>query len=451
VAIRILLIDDEANIRRSVTGLLGDEGYGVEALDNAEAGLERIEEKAPDLLLLDVRLPGMDGIELLEKLRGKAIGFPVIVLSGHATIDVAVQATKLGAFDFLEKPINPERLLLTVRHAVEIGRLKRENRALRSREEEMIGEHPLVAALRKEIERAAPSTGRVLVYGENGTGKELVARAIHQRSDRRAGPFVKVNCAAIPKDLIESELFGHEKGAFTGATEKRIGKIEAADGGSLLLDEVGDMSLETQAKLLRVLEARELERVGGKTPISFDVRVLSATNKNLTEEIRQGRFREDLFYRLAVIPITVPPLRDRGSDIPLLVESFLARFAEENGRRPKHFTSEAKDLLLGYPWPGNVRELRNLVERLLIMTEGDEIGAADVSRVIGGGERREEDGGPRSLRERVEQFEIRVIDETLRRNGGNVAETARELNTDRANLHRKMRRYGIRAKGEEKA
>jgi two-component system nitrogen regulation response regulator NtrX len=415
VAIRILLIDDEANIRRSVTGLLGDEGYGVEALDNAEAGLERIEGETPDLLLLDVRLPGMDGLELLDKLRGKGVDFPVIVLSGHATIDAAVRATKLGAFDFLEKPINPERLLLTVRHALEIGRLKRENRALRSREEEMIGEHPLVATLRKEIERAAPSTGRVLNYGENGTGKELVARAIHRASDRRAGPFVKVNCAAIPKDLIESELFGHEKGAFTGATEKRIGKIEAADGGTLLLDEVGDMSLETQAKLLRVLESRELERVGGKTPIPFDVRVLSATNKNLSEEIREGRFREDLFYRLAVIPITVPPLRQRGSDIPLLVEAFLGRFAEENGRRPKRFTLEAKDLLLGYHWPGNIRELRNLVERLLIMTDEEEIGAPEVSRVIGGGERREEDSGPRSLRERVEQFEIRIIDEVLRR------------------------------------
>jgi len=442
----ILIIDDEPNIRKTLAGLLEEEGFAAESLASAEEGLARIDKRAPDLLLLDVRLPGIDGIALLERLAKERRRFPVIVLSGHATIDMAVRATRLGAFDFQEKPVDPERLLLTIRHALEIAGLREENRTLRARAGaagKMIGRHPSMRALLGEIARAAPSKGRVLIFGENGSGKELVARAVHEGGTRRDGPFVRVNCAAIPKDLIESELFGHERGAFTGATERRIGKIEAADGGTILLDEVGDMSLETQAKLLRVLESRELERLGGRGMISFDVRVLAATNKDLHDEIAEGRFREDLYYRLAVIPIRVPPLRERASDIPLLAASFLRHFAEENGRRPKTFTGEAIDLLLGYRWPGNVRELRNLVERLVIMTDGDEIGAGEVGAVLGEGRERADGRGSLPLRERLERFEVGIIRDALRESGGNVAETARRLRTDRANLHRKMRRFGI--------
>ncbi|MBM3321738.1 MAG: sigma-54-dependent Fis family transcriptional regulator [Candidatus Eisenbacteria bacterium] len=447
----ILVVDDEPNIRRTLTGLLEDEGFDVKCTASAEEALEAIGKSPPDLLLLDVFLPGMDGIAFLEKLREKGAAFPVVVLSGHASIEMAVRATKLGAFDLQEKPVDPERLLLAVRNALEVARLRAENRSLRASLRApgaILGEHPLMAELRDEIAKAAPSNGRVLVHGENGTGKELVARAIHEASERKEKPFVRVNCAAIPKDLIESELFGHEKGAFTGATEQRIGKIEAAEGGTLLLDEVGDMSLETQAKLLRVLEARELERVGGRTPIPFDVRILSATNKNLRKEIEKGSFREDLYFRLAVIPIRVPPLRERASDIPILVEHFLARLAEENGRKPKRFSRGALDRLVDHTWPGNVRELRNLVERLVIMCPEGEIGRSDVDRAIGVlGEENGADGAA-SLRERVERYEIRVIREALLQSRGNVAETARALATDRANLHRKMRRYGIRPREE---
>ena len=446
---RILVIDDEANIRRALTGLLGDEGFDVESRGSAEAGFDTVVENPPDLLLLDVRLPGMDGIEFLEKLKKENFRFPVIVLSGHATIDSAVQATRLGAFDFMEKPVEPEHLLLTISHALEITGLQEENSALRAEVRgpgEMIGLARSMIDLNDQIRRAAPSHGRVLISGENGTGKELVAWAIHEKSLRRTGPFIKVNCAAIPKDLIESELFGHEKGAFTGATAMRIGKIEAADGGTLLLDEVGDMSLETQAKLLRVLEAKELERVGGKGMIHFDVRVIAATNKELSTEIDQGRFREDLYYRLAVIPITVPPLRERADDIPLLVAHFSRLFAEENGKRPVRFSDGAMSRLLEYGWPGNVRELKNLVERLLIMGEEDEIPESDVTDVLlkSGPVAKLPEGG--SFRERVERFEVGILSEALRRNGGNISETARELQTDRANLHRKMKRYGIRTR-----
>ncbi|MFH1278172.1 MAG: sigma-54 dependent transcriptional regulator [Candidatus Eisenbacteria bacterium] len=445
----VLIVDDETNIRRTLAGLLEDEGYAVESCGDAEEGLRRVRAHPPDLLLLDVRLPGMDGLAFLEILAKEELGVPVVMMSGHATVDAAVRATKLGAFDFLEKPVDPERLLLVLAHCLEITRLRAENRILRERTgaaASMIGEHPAMRELRDEIARAAPSSGRVLVMGENGTGKELVARAIHLGSDRKEGPFVQVNCAAIPKDLIESELFGHEKGSFTGATERRIGKIEQADRGTLLLDEVGDMSLETQAKLLRVLEARELERVGGRTTIPFDVRFVSATNKNLRREIEEKRFREDLYYRLAVIPITVPPLRERASDIPLLIGHFLRRFTEENGKRPKRFDQDALDLLVGYRWPGNVRELRNLLERLFIMVEESEIGPDRVARFLGEGRTGPTTAAPpagSNLRDRVDRFETDLIRESLRRHGGNVAETARDLSTDRANLHRKMKRHGI--------
>ncbi len=441
---QILVIDDEQNIRRMLAGILEDEDYGVETVSSAEEAAERIEQIDPDLVLLDVQLPGMDGISYLKQMAGRSRMPGVIIMSGHATIDMAVQATRLGAFDFLEKPIDPERLLLTVRHAFEIRALRNENRVLREASSsvwELVGSTPSMESLRSEVGRAAPSHGRVLIFGENGTGKELVARAVHMASDRSRKPFIRVNCAAIPKDLIESELFGHEKGAFTGATQQRIGKIEQAEGGTLLLDEVGDMALETQAKLLRVLEARELERVGGRKTISFDVRVLSATNKDLQKEIADGAFREDLYYRLAVIPITVPPLRDRSDDIPLLVKHFSERFSEESGRSPREFSSDAMDSLRTHQWPGNVRELKNAVERLQIMSRGEVITLSDVRPVIGTSRPTGQVGG--SFRERVERFEFDLLLDALRRNGGNVAETARELETDRANLHRKMKRFGI--------
>ncbi len=471
---RILVIDDEENIRKMLQGLLEDEGYDVDVAGSAEDGAAILKENAPDAFFLDVQLPGMDGVSFLESLG--AGNFPAaIVMSGHATIDMAVRATRVGAFDFLEKPLDPERLLLTLRNALRVGALERENAALRraaSVAREMIGNSAAMRKLREEIAYAAPSPARVLITGENGTGKELVARAIHEESPRGRAPFIKVNCAAIPKDLIESELFGHEKGAFTGASQQRIGKIEQADRGTLLLDEIGDMSLETQAKLLRVLETNELERVGGKKTIAFDVRVLAATNKVLTDEIAAGRFREDLYYRIAVVPIDVPPLRSRTEDIAALVLHFERRFSEESGRLAKPFSPDAIARLESHDWPGNIRELRNVVERLQIMSRRDTIGAGEVHEVLvtarsgaahtGGATAPQTKGAPqtpqtpqspgspdtgaRSFRERVEGFEIELIEATLRKHGGNVAETARALDTDRANLHRKMKRYGIQAK-----
>ncbi len=446
---RVLVIDDEENIRTTLIGVLADEGYDVEAVASAEEGMKRIDAGGIDVLLLDVQLPGIDGITFFRKLAERKGAPATVIVSGHATVDMAVEAVRLGAFDFLEKPIDPERLLLSIAHAKEIRALKEENRALRGTTSEMVGRSTAMETLRAEIAKAAPSNGRVLISGENGTGKELVARAIHDGSERSRGPFIRVNCAAIPNDLIESELFGHEKGAFTGATVARTGRIEQADGGTLLLDEVGDMSLATQAKMLRVLEANELERVGGSKTISFDVRVLAATNKDLAEEIREGRFREDLFYRLAVIPIHVPPLRERKGDVEILLDHFVAHFTEECGRPPKRFSEGARAALDAYRWPGNVRELKNLVERLLIMTDGERIGREEVERALrpaGGGKAGNVEEG--SFRERVERFEIDLIRAALRRNGGNVAETARELRTDRANLHRKMKRYGIDAKSD---
>ncbi|NNE08905.1 MAG: sigma-54-dependent Fis family transcriptional regulator [Gemmatimonadetes bacterium] len=459
MARRILVIDDEENIRKMLQGLLEDEGYEVAVAASAEEGAAILRESAPDAFFLDVQLPGMDGVSFLESLG--AGNFPAaIVMSGHATIDMAVRATRVGAFDFLEKPLDPERLLLTLRNALRVGALERENADLRRAAEvarEMVGNSAAMQKLREEIAYAAPSPARVLITGENGTGKELVARAIHEESPRAGGPFIKVNCAAIPKDLIESELFGHEKGAFTGASQQRIGKIEQAEGGTLLLDEIGDMSLETQAKLLRVLEANELERVGGRKTIPFDVRVLSATNKVLPDEIGAGRFREDLYYRIAVVPIEVPPLRDRIEDIADLARHFERLFSEESGRLAKPFSSDAIARLESHDWPGNIRELRNVVERLQIMSrretiEGDEVHQALATARSGatpGGEPERQtarDTSALSFRDRVERFEIDLIEATLRRHGGNVAETARALDTDRANLHRKMKRYGIRAK-----
>src|SRR5712672_903395 len=378
----ILIVDDEPGVRSSLSGVLRDEGYSVEAVPSGEACLERVTRGAVDLIVLDVWLPGMDGLATLARLRERQVVAQAFQISGHGNIESAVRAIKMGAFDFVEKPLSLEKTVLVVRNALRQRRLEAENRALRAkvdRHQTMVGESYAMRQLREQVEMAAPTNGRVLIYGENGTGKELVARTIHALSHRRAAAFIEVNCAAIPEELIESELFGHVRGAFTGAVADRRGKFEAADGGTLFLDEIGDMSLKTQAKVLRVLQEQTMEAVGGSARITVDARVVAATNKALQAEIRAGRFREALYFRLNVIPIFVPPLRDRQEDIPLLADHFMADFAREYGRRLKNFESGARSVLQHYPWPGNVRELRNVIERLMIMVPGDAISSSDLS------------------------------------------------------------------------
>src|SRR6187399_2502246 len=384
----ILIVDDEPGVRSSLSGVLRDEGYEVEAVASGEACLDRLTRSPVDLIVLDVWLPGMDGLATLTRLRERQVDSQVVLISGHGNIESAVRAIKLGAFDFVEKPLSLEKTVLVIGNALRQRKLEAENRALRARvdrHETMVGESYAIGQLREQVAMAAPTNGRVLIYGENGTGKELVARTIHALSRRRNTAFVEVNCAAIPEELIESELFGHTRGAFTGAVADRRGKFEVADGGTIFLDEIGDMSLKTQAKVLRVLQEQTMEAVGGSTRIRVDARVLAATNKDLTEEIRAGSFREDLYFRLNVIPIFVPPLRERIEDIPLLADHFMALLAREYGRRPKTFEAEAVAVLRRYGWPGNVRELRNVVERLMIMVPGEVVTAADLAFLGQGG------------------------------------------------------------------
>jgi len=443
----ILIVDDEKNIRSSLEGILRDEGYEVRSVGSGEELLRQASVGAPDLVILDVWLPGMDGLQALEELRRVAPELPVIMISGHSSVETAVRATKLGAYDFIEKPLSLEKTVLTVRNALEHRRLAQENLALRQRLQaryEIVGDSPAMHALRTQIQSAAPSHGRVLIRGESGTGKELVARAIHAQSLRAERPFVEVNCAAIPDELIESELFGHERGSFTGATNKRRGKFELADGGTIFLDEVGDMSLKTQAKVLRVLQEQTFERVGGGDTLTVDVRVIAASNKNLEEEIGKGTFREDLFYRLNVIPFEVPPLRERKEDIPLLATHFLCLFSQEYGKREKTLSHAALALLDQAAWPGNVRELRNIMERMVIMVQPDIIEADDlepslrfppppeVTEVIEG-----------TLREAREAFEKQLILRRLAEAHWNVTRAADRLGIERSNLYRKMRAYGI--------
>jgi len=441
----ILIVDDEKAIRTALSGILEDEGYRVASAGAGTEALARVADELPELVILDIWMPDLDGLETLAELKRLHPDLAVVMISGHGTIETAVKATKLGAYDFIEKPLSLEKTLLVVARALEHARLERENRALRQRIEqgyELVGDSPGIRELRRQIAVAAPTNGRVLVYGENGVGKELVARAIHARSARRERPFVEVNCAAIPEELIESELFGHEKGAFTGAIARRRGKFELADGGTLFLDEVGDMSLKTQAKVLRVLEEQAFERVGGKETIRVDVRVIAASNQNLADLIAQGRFREDLFYRLNVIPIEVPPLRQRREDIPLLVQHFLRVFSTEYGRRPKVVTGEAMAYFMTYAWPGNVRELRNMVERLVIMTPGEVIGPEHLPpplRPVEGAEAL----GERTLREAREAFERAFITAELRANDWNITRTAQRLGIGRVNLWKKLKAFGI--------
>ncbi len=449
----ILVVDDEASILESLKGVLGDEGYRVRTADSGTAALAMLREEQPQAVLLDIWMPGMDGIEALKRMRESYPDVPVIMMSGHGTIETAVRATKLGAYDFLEKPLSYEKIVLLIQHAASESRLLSENRALRRKVDsrwEMIGGSPAMEELKQQIATAGPSRGRVLISGESGTGKELVARAIHAASDRAVRQFVEVNCAAIPQDLIESELFGHVKGAFTGATADKPGKFEQADGGTIFLDEVGDMSLATQAKVLRVLQEQTFERVGGTQTIRVDVRVIAASNKDLQAEIAAGRFRDDLYFRLAVIPIHVPPLRERALDIPLLVSRFLGTLSEEYGKRPKTVSPGALTRLGAHSWPGNVRELKNLVERLVIMAPGPEIREADLpplgEREAGVSPAAEPVVGP--LREARAEFERRYILDRLRANKGNVSRTAEELEIERSNLHRKIKALGIEIDSE---
>jgi two-component system nitrogen regulation response regulator NtrX len=451
----ILVVDDEKNIRSSLEAILKDEGYRVRGAASGEELLKQVQQTVPDLVILDVWLPGMDGLQALTELKRIHPELPVIMISGHGTVESAVKAIKLGAYHFIEKPPSLEMTLLTVRNALDRQRLELENRALRQTLEqryEIVGESPVIHALRAQIQSAAPSHGRVLIRGESGTGKELIARAIHRQSLRADKPFVEVNCAAIPEELIESELFGHEKGAFTGATTKRRGKFELADGGTIFLDEVGDMSLKTQAKVLRVLQEQTFERVGGTEILTVDVRVIAASNKALEGEIQKGSFREDLFYRLNVIPFEILPLRERKEDIPLLATYFLHLFSEEYGKREKNLSPETLDLLLQHPWPGNVRELRNVMERMVIMVPQDTIQDFDLAPSLRArpGAAAEAPSEPATewdgtLREAREHFERQYIVRRLGETHWNITRTAERLGIERSNLHRKMKAYGIDA------
>jgi two-component system nitrogen regulation response regulator NtrX len=451
---RILVIDDEAAIRDSLKMTLEYEGYEFLAAATGQEGLALIERESPDLVLLDVKMPGMDGLEVLDRVRAINDALPVVVVSGHGTISTAVEATKKGAFDFIEKPFASDRVLVSLRNALDQRRLRDENRSLKKAVEvrhQMIGESPALKQVTAAIARAAPTNATVLIQGESGVGKELVARTIHRNSLRSRERFVQVNCAAIPEELIESELFGHEKGSFTGATEKQVGKFEQADRGTIFLDEVGDMSAKTQAKVLRVLQEGEVERLGSARTIKVDVRVIAATNKNLEEEIERGRFREDLYFRLAVIPIFVPPLRDRSGDIALLVRYYIEQLSRDSNARPKRITPGALDALQRYRWKGNIRELRNTVERLIIMTAGDTIDVADLpdlvrstgasSAVKASGDNEPVKAG--TLREFKDVSERAYLVSKLRENGWNISKTAEVIDTPRSNLYKKLEQYQI--------
>ena len=448
---RVLIVDDEPGVRSSLMGVLRDEGYDVESAESGEACLDKAVRRAFDVIVLDIWLPGMDGLATLTRLRERQVDAQVVVISGHGNIESAVRAIKMGAFDFVEKPLSLEKTVLVVRNAIRQRHLEAENRDLRARVDRrltMVGDSYTMAQLREPVAMAAPTNGRVLVFGENGTGKELVARSIHGLSKRHTGPFIEVNCAAIPEELIESELFGHVRGAFTGAVTDRRGKFEVADSGTIFLDEIGDMSLKTQAKVLRVLQEQVVEPVGSTQRIQVDVRVIAATNKDLPVAIKAGQFREDLYFRLNVIPIFVPPLRTRQGDSPLLAEYFMAGFAHEYGRRPKAFEEGALDLLQRYSWPGNVRELRNLIERLVIMVPGDRIGTADLAFLgrdpSDAGEAAPADIEPvLPLHEARDRFERDYILRALAQQNGNMSRTAEVLGVERSNLYRKMRAFGI--------
>jgi two-component system nitrogen regulation response regulator NtrX len=444
---RILVVDDEAEIRRSVRMILEYEGFEVLEASSGPDGVAMAERESPDLVFLDIKMPGMDGLDALQRIKASNEALPVVIISGHGTVSTAVEATKAGAFDFIEKPLTTERVLVTIRNALDRTRLADENRSLKRAVEvrhQMVGESPGLRQVWDSIKRASPTNATVLLLGESGVGKELVARSIHRNSLRSRDRFVQVNCAAIPEELIESELFGHEKGSFTGATEKQIGKFEQADRGTIFLDEVGDMSPKTQAKVLRVLQEGEVERLGSARTIKVDVRVIAATNKDLEQEIEKGTFREDLYFRLSVIPIRVPPLRDRREDIPALVKHFADLFSRDNNRRPQRFTPAALEYLQRARWKGNVRELKNTVERLIIMTPSEVVDVDDLRDIV----RLEAkpagtDNEKGTLREFKETSERAFLVGKLRENGWNISKTAEVIGTPRSNLYKKLEQYGI--------
>jgi two-component system nitrogen regulation response regulator NtrX len=450
VSRRILVVDDERGVRAALGQLLEYEGYEVRTAENAVDAIAEYERFRPHLVFMDVKMAGIDGLEALKKVRELDPAATVVMISGHGTIQTAVEATQLGAYDFLEKPLDTDRILVTLRNALQHLELHGEVARLRETIEaryEMVGRSYAIRALIDTIERVAPTPARVLITGENGTGKELVARAVHRLSTRSGEPFIEVNCAAIPSELIESELFGHMKGSFTGAVSDRAGKFELADGGTLFLDEIGDMSLAAQAKVLRVLEDGVVTRIGGAKPTAVDVRVIAATNKNLEHEIAEGHFRQDLFYRLNVVPVSVPPLRDRREDIPALVQHFVNLLTQREGMAPRGVAPDAMERLTSYDWPGNVRELRNTVERLLILTTANRVTAADVDRLLG---RRAAEGTSlgslleyKTFDEFREAAERSFLLAKLREMDWNVAETARSLEMPRSNLYKKIERYGL--------
>ena len=461
----ILIIDDESAIRQSLSGALTDEGYRVRSVSSGKEGLEALKSERPDIVLLDIWMPEVDGIEILKIIKAEWPDQSVIMMSGHGSIETAVRATKLGAFDFIEKPLSLERLLVLLQNATSVQDLARENQALRKQVQKgrtFVGESPAILLIQELVKRVAPTMGSVLITGDNGTGKELVAQSIHGLAARFNKPFVEVNCAAIPEELIESELFGHEKGSFTGATQARRGKFDLANGGTLFLDEIGDMSLKTQAKILRILQEQRFERVGGAHTISVDVRIVAATNKDLKAEIQRGSFREDLYYRLNVIPFQIPPLRDRGDDVVILARHFLKESLVIHGRGPRDFSLEGLNVLRAYSWPGNVRELKNLIERLVILTpeseEGKGVQAADLLGHLnddalnerfedflqpGASQPSAQSSGAKNLRVARAEFERDFILKTLRDADWNVSRAAQTLGIERSHLHRKIKSFGI--------
>jgi two-component system, NtrC family, nitrogen regulation response regulator NtrX len=456
---RILVIDDDAGIREQMKMTLGYDGYDVSVAATGEEGLSHVEREAPDLVLLDIKMPGMDGNEVLTRLLSMQPALPIVMLSAHREPSFVVEAIRKGAKDYIEKPPNTDRLLLTIQNELDRARLRDENRSLKQAVEvrhQMIGDSAGLSQVMASIGRAAPTNATVLIQGESGVGKELVARTIHRNSKRSRERFVQVNCAAIPEELIESELFGHEKGSFTGATEKQVGKFEQADKGTIFLDEIGDMSAKTQAKVLRVLQEGEVERLGSARTIKVDVRVIAATNKNLEEEIEKGHFRDDLYFRLAVIPIYVPPLRERPEDVPLLVRHFMEHFSREGNQRQKRITPAALEALQRYRWKGNIRELRNTVERVIIMSAGDTIDVGDLPDNVrtqsaaaastprsGDAPAVLSDAKSGTLREFKDNAERAFLVAKLRESGWNISKTAEVIDTPRSNLYKKLEQYQI--------
>ncbi len=448
----VLIVDDEEGIRESLSGILEDEGYEVFTASSGEEALSAAKEHLPDIVFLDIWLPDIDGLEILPNLKGVDNTLPVIMISGHGNIEIAVKALKLGAYDFLEKPLSLEKVLIVAKRALEHKTLEKENISLKShisRKYRLVGDSEKMRVLGQQVHIAAQSSSRVLILGESGTGKEIVARLLHEDSPRASGPFVELNCAAIPHELIESELFGHEKGAFTGATARKLGKFELADKGTLFLDEIGDMTLQTQAKVLRIIETQTFQRVGASKNIKVDVRIIAATNKEISEEVQRGNFREDLYFRLNVIPIRIPPLRERKEDIPLLINYFMEMFSYEYGVRPKNVDKDVIAAFQAYEWSGNIRELKNAVERLMIMVPSNTVKKADIEAlgILGVQSRMLQAGSNyfsyRTLKDAREAFEKDFISIKLGENDWNISRTSEAIDIERSNLHKKIKALGI--------